>query len=480
MTVRLVGFIGPSYQMNSRNVDCQRCINLYPEINELGTGKEKEVASLRGTPGLGLFSALGSGPIRGIHFTNDGSKKLYVVRGNTLYHVSSSGTSTSIGTISTNSGPVSMANNNNHMVLVDGTTNGYTVQISNNSFAQITDPDFVGADQVTYMDGYFIFNEPNSDRFYISDLDGITFPPETENADSLPDLLVGLISDHRDLWLFGTDTTEVWFNSGNADFPFERVQGAVLEHGCVAPFSIAKSTNSVFWIGKDKDGVGIVYTAQGYQPRRISTHAVEQEIQRYTTLEDARGFTYQEDGHYFYVLNFPTADTTWVYDITTGLWHERAYNNNGRLERHRADVHIYAYGKHLVGDYTNGNIYEMSSSFYTDNGEEIIRRRRAPHITSELKRIFHHKFQLDIETGVGLDGSGQGTDPKIMLRFSDDGGHTWSNEKWVSLGKIGQRYARAIWRRLGASRDRVYEVSCSEPVKQTWIGADIDVEVGAA
>jgi Phage stabilisation protein len=470
--MRFIGFIGPSYTLRSRNVDCQRCINLYPELNEIGTGKEKEVASLVATPGLQLLATYGSGPVRGLYTASNGM--LFVVSGNKFYAVSSIWTAVQLGTLNTSSGPVSMVDNGLQLVVVDGLY-GYRLAMDTSTFAQILDPDFVGADQVTYQDGYFIFNKPNSQFFYHSDLNSTDIDALDFHAvEGNPDNVVAVVSDHRELWVFGETTTEVFFNSGEADSVFQRIQGAFIEHGCAAAFSVVKMNNTTFWVGKDDQGGGLVYMAQGYQPQRISTLAVETAIQSYGDISTARGYSYQENGHNFYVLNFPTARTTWVFDTSTNLWHERCYNNQGTLERHRADCHAYAYATHVVGDYESGKVYALSQSTYTDNGVEIMRRRVAPHISEGLTRIPFHSFQLDIEAGTGLDGVGQGTDPQVILRWSDDGGHTWSNEKWTSFGKIGQRKKRAIWRRLGQSRDRVFEVTTSEPVKVVFIGAEIN------
>lgn len=477
--MRFQGFIGPSYTLGSLNVDCQRCINLYPEINETGRGKENEVASLVGTPGLSLLlTTAAAGPIRGTHAASNG--QAFVVSANKLYRISSAWVATELGTLSSTTGPVSMADNGTYLMIVDGDF-GYTWNINTSTFATISDPDFPGADQVTYQDGYFIFNWPATGKFMITDLNGVGVDAlDFATAEGAPDDLVGLISDHRDLWLFGSTSVEVFFNSGNADFPFERVQGAYIEHGCAAAFSIAKMNNSVYWLGKDSEGHGIVYTAQGYQPQRISTHAVEQAIQSYGDISDASAYTYQDGGHFFYVLNFSSANTTWVFDSSTNLWHERAYFTNGQFERHRADNHMFAHNKHVVGDYQNGKIYELSKTTYSDNGAAIVRRRVSPHVSADMDRVFYKQFQLDIETGVGIDGSGQGDDPQAILEFSDDGGHSWSNEKWTGFGAIGNRKSRAIWRRLGQARDRVFRVTITDPVKVTLIGADLELDRGAS
>ena len=477
--MRFPGFIGPSYTLRSVNVDCQRCINLYPERDEIGTGKEQEVAALLTTPGLNTLLTLATSPVRGLYTATTGD--LYAVAWNKVYKISSSWVATQIGTITSTTGHVSMADNTFDLVIVDGTAAGYHWTFASNTFAAITDPAFYGADMVTFQDNYFIFNKPGTGQFYISGLNAVTFSGlDFSTADGFPDNIIGLISNHRDLWLFNSQTIEVWFDSGGSGFPFQRIQGAFIEQGCGAKHSIAKNDNTVFWLGGNDKGLGIVYMAKGYQPQRISTHAVETAIQSYSNISNAVAYCYQAEGHSFYVLNFPSANTTWVFDSTTGMWHERVYTNQGQFERHRADNHAFAYGKHVVGDYQNGKVYELSTTVYSDDGSEITRQRVAPHLTGELDRVFYQKFQLDIETGVGLDGITQGTDPQVMLTFSDDGGHSWSNEKWVSFGKIGNRRMRSIWRRLGASRDRVFRVTITDPVKVVLMGAEIDVERAAS
>lgn len=482
--MRFLGFIGPSYTLQTVNYDCQRTINLFPQVNETGTGKEREVASFVSTPGLTLKATIGDGPIRGMHVASNGV--LYVVSYGSLYSLDSSYNQTFIGDLNTVSGQVSFADNGSYLCLVDG-QDGFLVTLSNNTFAEITDPDFNPADKVVYQDGYFIFNHSGTQKFFISKLvldttatgfDALDFA----SAEGNPDELISIISDHRDLWLFGTRSTEIFYNSGNADFPFERKPGAFIEHGCAAPFSVAKMNNEVYWLGSDDQGNGIVYKASGTRPQRISTHAVELAIREMASIEDAIAYTYQENGHHFYVINFTGAETTWVYDSATNLWHERAYTNDGLFERHRANYHCFAYNKHVVGDYTNGQIYELDENNFTDFGEEIRRQRVAPHLTSGLKRVFYNSFQLDMEVGVGLDGaiSTLGHDPQVILQWSDDGGHTWSNEKWASFGKIGNRKKRAMWRRLGYSRDRVFRVTISDPVKVAIIGAELDLVEGAS
>lgn len=478
--MRFTGFIGPSYTASSVNVDCQRCMNLYPEIDALGTGKESEVASLVSTPGLTSLLTLPVGPLRGVWTSSKG--QLYAVGGQFLYSVSSSWVATQLGQLASSVGPVSMADNGVQLVVVDG-AHGYSLTLADNTFAQITDVNFLGSAQVTFQDGYFIFVKPNSQQFYCSDLNAVTFNAlNTGSAEGSPDNLVAHISCQQSVYFFGAQSTEVFYDAGSTPCPFVRIQGAMLQVGCAAPFSVAKLQGSVFWVGGDDTGQGIVYSMQGYSPTRISTPAIEAAIKSVgtTNLSNARAWTYQQGGHVFYCLNVPGLNSTWCYDVSTSLWHERTYLGKFGFERHRADCSSVAYGVNIVGDYATGDIYSVDSANYTDNGISIVRLRAAPHLSKSLVRLFHKSFQLDMETGVGTSGLGQGVTPKAMLQWSDDGGHTWSNEKWTDIGPIGKTRTRVIWRRLGVSRDRVYRVMVSDPVKVTLIGAELDVEPGAA
>ena len=559
--------LGSSYVIRSVNAADNRMINLYPEVIPEGG---KEPAYLQRCPGLTRVVTVGTGPIRGLYTLGN---FLYVVSGDQFYKLNSnyalqgandllleSGSfllledgsrillqdqsNPSLGVIS-GTGPVSMADNGTQ-IFIAANPDGYIYNTATDSFAQITDPDFPGAVTVGYLDGYFVFNEPNSQRVWVTALlDGTSIDPlDFASAEGSPDGLVSLIIDHREAWLFGTNSVEVWYNSGEADFPLTRIQGAYNEIGCIAPYSVAKMDNSVFWLGADARGQGIVYRANGYQGVRVSTHAVEFAIQQYGDLSDAVGYTYQQDGHTFYVLNFTNADTTWVFDAATGAWHERAGFRNGDFKRHRGNNHARFNGDPHVGDYENGKVYVYSLDVYADDGavQKWLRSWRAlPTGSNNLKRTAHHTLQIDLETGVGLAGidpfdppveitteasiwlnteSGApslvanlgtqvpqdintqndlytlgvvedpgltlviestpvvGANPQLLLRWSDDGGHTWNGERTTSMGRIGQYGTRAIYRRLGMTtkiRDRVYEISGTDPVKVAIMGAELEL-----
>lgn len=464
--------LGSTYVARSVNAAASRMVNLFPEMVPEGG---KEPAYLMRAPGLRRLATVGTGPIRGLYAFYG---QLFVVSGSFLYSVDSAWGSTLLGTVS-GYGPVSMADNGTQLFIACN-PNGYIYNASTGVFAQITDSDFPGAVTVSYLDGYFVFVEPNSQRVWTTELlDGTSVEPaDFASAEGAPDLLVSSIVDHREVWLFGTNSTEVWYNAGLQDFPLQRIQGAFNEIGCLAPYSVAKLDNSVFWLGTDARGNGIVYRANGYTGQRVSTHAVEWQIQQYADLSDAHAYTYQQDGHAFYVLNFPSANTTWVFDVSTQAWHERASWVDGQWGRHRSSCQANFANEVVVGDHEDGRIYAFDLTVFDDDGgvQRWLRSWRALSTgQNNLTRTAHHSLQLDCESGVGLI-IGQGSDPQVLLRWSDDGGHTWSNEHWRSMGGIGKTGYRVIWRRLGMTvklRDRVYEVSGTDPVKIAIMGAEI-------
>jgi hypothetical protein len=494
--------LGSAYVARSVNAADNRMVNLFPEIVPEGG---KEPAFLQRAPGLTRMTIAGDGPVRGLwQFGNYG----YAVSGDTLYQIDSNWNAVAKGTVA-GSGPVSMADNGTQLFIA-ANPQGYIYNVQTNVFQQITDSDFPGAVTVGYIDGYFVFNEPNSQKLWVTQLlDGTSVDPlEFASAEGNPDNVVAIFVDHREVWVYGTNSTEVWYDAGLLDFPLARIQGAFNELGCAAPYSIAKMDNQIYWLGRDARGQGMVYRAAGYMGQRISTHAIEWQMQEYSDLTDAVGYTYQQDGHSFYVLNFPTADTTWVFDVATGAWHERASFQNGDFNRHRGNSQMFFNATNVVGDYQNGKIYKLDLEVYADDDQpqKWLRSWRAlPTGANNLTRTIQHSMQLDCETGVGLDGQQfevgllqaenddflvteagdyiaidynvvQGSDPQVMLRFSDDGGHNWSNEHWKSMGRIGEYGKRTIWRRLGATmkiRDRVYEVSGTDPVRIYIMGAEL-------
>jgi hypothetical protein len=535
--------LGSAYVARSINAADNRMVNLFPEAIPEGG---KEPGFLNRAPGLEFLQTVGSGPIRALWAHQTNNSDFYVVSGDKVYKLSGLTATPQLLGIVSGTGPVSIADNGTQIFFACN-PNGFIYNKTTGAFGPITDLDFAGAVTVTYLDGYFVYNQPNSQKIWVTQLlDGTSIDPlDFASAEGSPDGVVGLISDHRELWVFGTDSVEVWYDSGATDFPLTRIQGAFNEIGCVAAFSIAKLDNGLFWLGTDARGQGIVYRANGYTGVRVSTHAIEYAIAQYGNISDAIAYTYQQEGHAFYVLTFPSGNATWVYDVSTQVWHERAGFDDGDFMRHRSNCQCNFGGNIIVGDFENGNIYRFDLDVYADNGgiQKWLRSWRAlPTGQNNLKRTAHHSLQLDCETGVGLnlhpgydsenidtesgldlvaeyvltflttqsgvtlttevgDGSeplGQyqlsdidingynlvttaylaapGYDPQVMLRWSDDGGHTWSNEHWSPVGKIGAYGQRTFWRRLGMTmklRDRVYELSGTDPNKIAIMGAEL-------
>jgi hypothetical protein len=251
-----------------------------------------------------------------------------------------------------------------------------------------------------------------------------------------------------------------------------------MQHGCAAKYSVARFGESFMFVSRDTRGQAIIGAVNGYTFVRTSTHAVENSLVG-ADVSDAFAYTYQIEGHEMYVVTFPSIDLTWVYDLATQQWHKWLSwdESTSTYYRHRSNCYAFFAGKNLVGDFENGKIYSLNNAVYTDNGSTIRRLRRAPHLTSDLQRQFFEEFQIQFQPGVGLQNN-QGEDPQAMLRWSNDGGSTWSNEHWITIGKIGRYQNRAIWRRLGWSRDRIFEVAVSDPVKAVIISANLKVSVG--
>lgn len=463
---------GGAYAAKSVIADAQRCVNLYAEQNPQDAAAP---FTYYPTPGLTLVSTPPvAGESRCIYTATNG--KRFEVVGSNVYYVDSSNAYTSIGTLSTTSGSVSMVDNGSNVFVVDGTIAGYTISLATNQMARCTDPAFYGADKVDYVDGYFIFNKPSSPQFYVSLYNDIAFDSlDIASKSTYSDNIVTLAVMHREIWIFGEYTTEVWYNTGSSDFTFGRMPGVYIEHGCAAKHSVAKIDLALFWLGKDLQGQGIVFAGKGYQAQRISTHALEQEFATYGQISDAIGFSYLQNGHAFYVLTFPRANKTWCFDVVTQQWHERAYlEADGTFSRHRMNCHSFSGGRNLVGDYKTGAVYELDQSAYTDNGNPIRCVRSFPHISgADGNRVLFRQFVADMEVGNGLPDDS--VDPQVWLRWSNDRGRSWGNPVAQSLGKAGEYLTSIQWQRLGYARDRVFELSWSEPVQTALNGAWVDV-----
>jgi hypothetical protein len=341
-----------------------------------------------------------------------------------------------------------------------------------------TDGAFTSASAVDIVDNYFVYNRPDTQQFGASAaLSPISPALSFASKDGAPDDLVTLIVDHREVYLLGEVSSEVWIDAGTSPFPFQRIPGTSTQHGIAAEFSVARLGNSFAYLSRNIRGQSQIVQMNGYVPTRISTHAVENSLTN-QVVSDAVAWTYQLEGHEVYVISFPSINLTWAYDVASGMWHKWLYTNNlGQYERARGNCCAQFQGLVMVGDYANGKIYKLDPLNYTDDGQHVRRLRRAPHLVADFQREYFDELQIQFQPGVGLP-TGQGENPQAMLRWSDNGGSTWSNEHWTSIGLIGKYANRAIWRRLGTARDRVFEVSISDPVKAVIISANLKSSVG--
>lgn len=461
-----------SYRSRSLPVSSQRMINCFMESQPAGS---KNATLVFGVPGVSLFTTCGTGPVRGVWQMQG---VLYVVSGQRLYSVTETGVATDVGGAILGNSKVSMSDNGTQLCIVNG-AQGYIYTVTG-GFQLITDPAFNPAQTVTFFDNYFVFDWNDTNKFFISNtLDGTTYSALAfASAEVNPDNVLATVNQQENLLIFGQKTIETWYDSGDVNFPFNRYDGATIERGCIAPLSIVKEDNSVFFLGDDL----IFYRLNGVVPVRISTHAIEWAWSQYSTQEDATIWSYTWQGHKFLVLTFPAGNATWIYDIATGLWHERISFNesNESMQRWRASCGINCYGRILVGDNYTGRIGFLDSSVFTEYGNLMQAYMISPVIFSDRKRVFMHRFELDVESGVGLT-TGQGSDPQFMLDWSDDGGRTWSGlQIWHTAGKIGEYRTRLRWLRMGQFRQRVFRLTISDPVIRTIISSNIDVSIGTS
>lgn len=378
-----------------------------------------------------------------------------------------------------------------------GSTGTYTINNSQTISSQTmyalnwtvlpsSDGAFSGGETCDIVDNYFVYNRPESQQWGASGvLSPISGNTSFSSKDGSPDDLIALIVDHREVYLMGEVSSEVWTDVGAVPFPFQRIPGTNTQHGIAAKFSVSRFGDSFAYVSRNNRGQAQIMQMKGYVPTRISNHAVENSITN-KYVDDAIAWTYQLEGHECYVVSFPTLELTWAFDLASGMWHKWLYTeNDGTYTRHRGNCCAVFQGMVLVGDYEDGSIYELDKLNYTDNGQKTRRLRRAPHLVSDFQRQYFDELQIQFQPGVGLTGittplesAVVGADPQAMLRWSNDGGSTWSKEYWTSIGLIGKYKNRAIWRRLGMARDRVFEVVVSDPINAVIISANLKASAG--
>jgi hypothetical protein len=583
------GFCAGFYTLSSVNADCQACINRVPEKDESGMGVSDVL--LLPSPGLRVFTTLPESPLRGLRTVNYLNRS-FAVAGAGFYEVFADGTHQKWAVLNdgiNDNSQVTMVENSAKQLMICAQGVLYVFKMDTNELVAAT-ADLGPYGIVDFIDGYFMAIIANSQRAQFSSLeDGLTWDDlDVIQISVFTDNIVGMLVDHREVWFWGATRSIAYVDTGDPDTPFQPTPSSAIEHGMAAAFSSVRLDNTVFWIGQSEQGVATAVRLQGYIPTRVSTHAIEDKWQKYATVADAISYSYQEGGHAFWVIYFPSANATWVYDVSTGAWHERYFWENGAYIAHRSRCHTLFNGKHLVGDWKSGNIYQMSWAFNDDFGNVIRRVRRAPHVTTEQQVVRHRQMQILIESGlqadppindkvqpdglptliladpdgnnwrITIDDSGilhstegrwddvpqiivfqtgaalwqlgansigelttvsvadlsqprygqltfltsgrllwqlqvqvdgllktfgpiapAGREPLIALRWSDDGGHTWSNEHFAGTGAVGEYRKRVIWRALGRSRDRVYEAVDSDPIPSRIIDAYLIASPGS-
>ena len=472
----------------SAYVSRQRRLNCFYEIR---MDKDKQALILRGTPGMTARIALPSQPIRGWHVANN---ILYVVAGSELFSIGTNLVVTLLGTLNVNTGQgnVSLKDNGVQLLIVDGVV-GYIYTIVTGSYAQaglnaagsfgvISDANFPnGATSVAFMDGRLIVNRPNSRQYYVSQqYDGTGWTnsfalPTFATKDNASDQLSAVVVLGGVLILFGQQSTEFWQDVGSSPLPFARVNGATKNVGLAARYSLAFIGDALFFLSQNLYGGFVeVSVMQGMNIQRVSTIDIEQIIDEFLVWQDAVGFCYSVDGHKMYQLTFPSAQKSFLYDMTTDFWSE-LQSGLGLTGRHIAQLGITFNGEIYVSDSTSNNIYTYDDELFTENGMPVKRQFTTRHIEQDGNQFGIDELYLDMETGVGLQ-TGQGSDPQIMLQVSKDGGRTFGTERWKSYGKVGQyKYPRVIWNRLGAARDFVFQWTTTESVKFVVVGGSIKI-----
>lgn len=465
-----IPFVGASYRARSSFLDAQVCINLFPVIG--GSGVAKAVKALYGTPGRRPLVSAAESVVRGMHNPTNGGDAIVVV-GSTVYRLSRTFILTAIGVVDALTTPVNIKDNGLQAMIVTG-PRGYSVDLVANVVTQINSPAFYGADNIQFSNTYGILNKPGTNIFYITGSNAVTFDAlDFASTESNSEPIIAFIVNHGDLIFFKESVTEIWRVVPSAGFPFAKDTNASIEHGCAAKGSVASLDNTVFWLGKNIEGGGIIWKLNGYTPQRVSTDAIEYAIAGYSRIDDAIAYSYQQEGHTFYKISFPSGNATWVYDAATQLWHQQAYLDpaTGILGRDRSNCHMFFNGKHITGDYLTGDLRTLDLDYYLDGLDPMPAIRAAAYVyKAELGLIAHVRLQVDIEPGVGLN-NGQGIDSTAWLDWSDDGGKNWSNSHAASLGVQGKYRSRLFWTRLGSARARIYRITISDPIKRVILGA---------
>lgn len=465
-TVQL-SLVGPSYTSRTTPLNAQATRNFYPEPVRDGLSN----AALLSWPGAKLFST-GSSPNRGI-LGEPWMGCVFVVNGTNLFKIDSTGTRTNVGAIPGTGRCVMTA----AAAFIYIVTDGLVFRSNGSSVEAVTDTDLETPNSVTFLNSQLIY-DGDGGRFTTStpgdgsDIDGLNYA----TAESKPDDLIRVYAFNQVLYLMGSSSGEPWYNSGVGSPPFDRVDGGLFQVGIAGVYSITNTDKALYFLGNDRT----IYRLEGYNPMPVSTPAIENAIEGYSTVEDCFAYSLRLQGQSYVIFTFPAADKSWAYSETIGEWFEIASGVDGG--RHFANGYCYAFGKHLITDYRNGNVYEWDLNTYTDNGEAIIRERitqpfHGDSVGAPGKEVFWNRLELVINPGRGLV-TGQGSNPLIGMSYSDDGGYTWSNERFAPAGRLGAYQLKVEWHGLGSSITRLYRFRLSDPVELHLFKLYADLDLG--
>lgn len=480
-----IPILGENFPSQSRVQSVQELYNFYLEED-----KTQDRFIAYGFPGYEEWVDMSGSVVRGM-LEHRGVG--YAVIDNILYSITDKNTQTNLGTLSTSTGKVQMAAINDEIGVVDGTS-FYHYKISTTTFSTPADADIPSSPTVlTAIGEYFVIPEPDDKKLFVSDLaDGTSWNALSfVSADTRPDNIVGCSVANTLLYAMCEYSTEIFYISGGDVVPLDRAVAGSYDIGTPAKHSPAVVNNTMYWLGQNKGGSVGVVRSNGGSPELISNRAMTQKIGTYDTISDAFGWTYQENGHPFYMITFPSVETingqtigrTWAFDLSTRVWSEVGSKRTNavsppQLSRHTANCSLFLNNEHLIGDYLSGKIFKLSDTVYTEDGDEIIRTIKTSHIVDTDLPVSMSDLVVETESGVGLDGSGQGTDPEIGMRFSKDRGRTWSNQLTRKTGKLGEYNTRAKWSRIGTGRSITLEFTMSDPIKWVILGATalMDIE----
>ncbi len=472
-----IPFVGASYESISPNFSSQTTINLYPVMPKQAD-QTKYSSALLATPGKSLYLDLTGSSVRALYATLN---FLYAVVDNKFYQIDINLNAIQRGTLNTSTGLCQITSNFTQIGIVDGTNNLYSYNIGSTAFAATAIPDAGTARTITFQDAYGIFTLDNSTSFQITAASDFTamdiLDRGSVSSSALINELVTVASHVLELWLFGTTRTEIWRNVGGTGFTYARAQGIFIEMGCAARDSVQVMNNSIYWLARDEHGIAYACKGDGYRPLIISTDAIQRIWAAYSDVSDAKSYSYSEDGHLFYVIVFPTGNATWVYDVTTELWHSRTSWSSiaYRTQRDLSNCYAFFNNMHIVGDVNSGKLYTSSTAIYAEGNNPIYRERTLPTITNDLHYMTLRNLQVDVQSGVGL-ASGQGSDPQIMLQANKDG--QWGNIIPRSAGAVGQFNKRVRWNRSDIARTWILRLSMTDPVQWSLLSVTADFEQG--